>query len=87
MGVRYCTEEDFGRTENLKERFIVFRDFAQAGFLCPQNNDIRFKGSFQTLQAKFMTISVYKCNENNKLVDKCANAEEIDKYVDTHSLL
>ena len=49
MGVKFCTEEDFGRTEHLKERFIAFRDLAQAGFQCPENNDIKFKGSFQTM--------------------------------------
>ena len=42
--VRYCTAEDYGRTEKLKAKFEMFRKSFGDVFLCSEKTDFKLKG-------------------------------------------
>ena len=50
--------------------------------LCPIDNDLTFKGSFTTMDAKVMGLSIKTCTDENRLSEgKCATVDEIKAFV------
>ena len=87
MGVKVCTEEDLSRTPQLWERGSAMLNVMGLDILCPIDNDLTFKGSFTTMDAQVMGLSITTCTPENKLSEgDCASPSEIKKFV-SHTLV
>ena len=88
FNMRNCTEEDFSRTEKLKEKYKIFKKNLGDIFICSEKTDFKLMGDQNQQAYNVLALNVMRCTPQNKMIEgDCASNAEIDEFIDKAVIL